>query len=51
MATSETAYHYFAMYLIMHAMQEAGSVDDPRAIRAAIPRRWPRSIPSTTPTT
>ncbi|MBM7334774.1 ABC transporter substrate-binding protein [Alcanivorax marinus] len=36
-ATSETAYHYFAMYLLMHAMQEAGSVDDPAAIRAAIP--------------
>lgn len=36
-ATSETAYNYFAMYLIAQAMQEAGTVDDAKAIRAAIP--------------
>ena len=36
MATSETAYNYFAMYLIAQAMQEAGTVDDAKAIRAAI---------------
>ena len=36
-ATSETAYNYFAMYLIAQAMQEAGTVDDVKAIRAAIP--------------
>lgn len=35
-ATSETAYNYFAMYLIAQAMQEAGTVDDAKAIRAAI---------------
>ncbi len=35
-ATSETAYNYFAMYLIVQAMQEAGTVDDAKAIRAAI---------------
>lgn len=35
-ATSETAYNYFAMYLIAQAMQEAGTVDDAQAIRAAI---------------
>ena len=36
-ATSETAYNYFAMYLIAQAMQEAGTVEDAKAIRAAIP--------------
>jgi len=36
-ATSETAYNYFAMYLITQAMQEAGTVEDAKAIRAAIP--------------
>ena len=35
-ATSETAYNYFAMYLIAQAMQEAGTVEDAKAIRAAI---------------
>ncbi|MES1926975.1 ABC transporter substrate-binding protein [Salinisphaera sp. T31B1] len=35
--TSETAYNYFALHLIARAMQAAGSVDDPKAIRAAIP--------------
>ena len=35
-ATSETAYNYFAMHLIAQAMQEAGTVDDAKAIRAAI---------------
>lgn len=47
--TSETAYHYFAMYLIMHAMQEAGSVDDPRAIRAAIPQALAKVDPKHNP--
>lgn len=36
-ATSETAYNYFAMYLIARAMEEAGTVEDAKAIRAAIP--------------
>ncbi|HEX5678192.1 MAG TPA: ABC transporter substrate-binding protein [Alcanivorax sp.] len=36
-ATSETAYNYFAMYLIARAMEEAGTVEDAEAIRAAIP--------------
>ena len=36
-ATSETAYNYFALHLIAQAMQEAGSVDDAAKIRAAIP--------------
>lgn len=36
--TSETAYNYFAMYLVARAMESAGSVDDAKAIRAAIPQ-------------
>ncbi|MCE7524702.1 ABC transporter substrate-binding protein [Alloalcanivorax xenomutans] len=36
-ATSETAYNYFAMHMLAQAMQEAGSVDDPAKIRAAMP--------------
>ena len=35
-ATSETAYNYFAMYLIAQAMQEAGTVDDAKALKAAM---------------
>ncbi|MES1929942.1 branched-chain amino acid ABC transporter substrate-binding protein LivK [Salinisphaera dokdonensis CL-ES53] len=35
--TSETAYNYFAMHLVAKAMEEAGSVEDAKAIRAAIP--------------
>jgi len=35
--TSETAYNYFALHLIASAMEQAGTVDDPKAIRAAIP--------------
>ncbi len=35
--TSETAYNYFALHLVADAMAKAGSVDDPKAIRAAIP--------------
>ena len=36
-ATSETAYNYFAMHLVARAMEQAGTVDDPVAIRKAIP--------------
>lgn len=34
--TSETAYNYFAMYLVARSMETAGSVDDAKAIRAAM---------------
>ena len=34
--TSETAYNYFAMYLVARAMEQAGTVEDAKAIRAAI---------------
>lgn len=34
---SEASYHYFAVHLAAQAMQEAGTVSDPRAIRAALP--------------
>jgi branched-chain amino acid transport system substrate-binding protein len=36
--TSETAYNYFAMHLVALAMEQAGSVDDAKAIRAAMPK-------------
>ncbi|ROO25426.1 ethanolamine utilization protein EutJ [Salinisphaera orenii MK-B5] len=36
-ATSETAYNYFAMHLVARAIEQAGTVDDPIAIRKAIP--------------
>lgn len=36
--TSETAYNYFAMFLVARAMEEAGTVEDAKAIRAAIPQ-------------
>ncbi len=35
--TSETAYNYFAMFLVARAMEKAGTVEDAKAIRAAIP--------------
>ena len=35
--TSETAYNYFAMFLVARAMEKAGTVKDAKAIRAAIP--------------
>lgn len=35
-ATSESSYHYFSVHLTVQAMKEAGSVTDPRAIRAAM---------------
>ena len=35
--TSETAYNYFAMFLVARAMEKAGTVGDAKAIRAAIP--------------
>lgn len=37
-ATSESAYHYFGMYLVVRAMQAAGTVTDGAKIRAAIPK-------------
>jgi branched-chain amino acid transport system substrate-binding protein len=36
--TSETAYNYFAMFLVARAMEKAGTVEDAKAIRAAIPQ-------------
>lgn len=33
--TTEVAYNYFALYAVVHAMQEAGSVEDAKAIRSA----------------
>lgn len=36
-ATSETAYNYFALHLIAEAMKEAGTVEDATKIRAALP--------------
>jgi len=34
--TTEVAYNYFAMYSVVQAMKEAGTVEDSKAIRAAM---------------
>lgn len=43
-ATSETAYNYFSLHLIVQAMKEAGTTQDATKIRAAIPAAL-KSIP------
>jgi branched-chain amino acid transport system substrate-binding protein len=48
-ATSETAYNYFAMHMIALAMEEAGTVEDATAIRAAIPAALKRIKPEHNP--
>lgn len=47
--TSETAYNYFAMYLVARAMEEAGSVDDAKAIRGAMSEALATIKPSHNP--
>ncbi|WP_348761489.1 ABC transporter substrate-binding protein [uncultured Salinisphaera sp.] len=47
--TAETAYNYFAMYLLARAMETAGTVDDPKAIRAAFPKALKQVDPKHNP--
>ncbi|MFW6297844.1 MAG: ABC transporter substrate-binding protein, partial [Desulfosalsimonas sp.] len=41
--TFETMLNYSALNLVVDAMKEAGTVDDPKAIKAAIPKVLPQS--------
>lgn len=47
--TSETAYNYFAMHLVAKAMETAGTVENAKAIRAAIPEALGKVKPEHNP--
>ncbi|MCG8392579.1 MAG: ABC transporter substrate-binding protein [Pseudomonadales bacterium] len=47
--TTEVAYNYFALYSVVQAMKEAGTVEDAKAIRAAIGEALKNLAPENNP--